>query len=54
MVEGPFESALGSLYEAKAGVRVALAWGFVTADAAHVVLQSLESLGGRVFWLVRR
>ena len=44
-----FESALGSLYEARAGVRVALAWGFVTADAAQAVLQSMESLGGRVF-----
>jgi len=49
-----FESALGSLYEARAGVRVALAWGFVTADAAQAVLQSMESLGGRVFGLVRR
>ena len=54
MVEEPFESALGSLYEARAGVRVAMAWGFVTADAAQAVLQSLESLGGRVFGLVRR
>ncbi len=49
-----FESALGSLYEARAGVRVALAWGFVAADAAQAVLQSMELLGGRVFGLVRR
>jgi len=49
-----FESALGSLYEAKAGVRVALAWGFIAADAADAALQSMESLGGRVFGLVRR
>ena len=54
VVEGPFESALGSLYEARAGVRVAVAWGFVAADAAQAVLQSMESLGGRVFGLVRR
>ena len=54
MVEEPFESALGSLYEARTGVRVALAWGFVTADAAQAVLQSMESLGGRVLGLVRR
>ena len=54
MVEGPFESALGSLYEARAGVRVALAWGFVTAGAAQAVLQSMELLSGRVFGLVRR
>ena len=49
-----FESALGSLYEAKAGVRVALAWGFVSEDVARVALHSMESLGGRVFGLVRR
>ena len=49
-----FESALGSLYEARTGVRVAVAWGFVGADAAQAVLQSMESLGGRVFGLVRR
>ena len=43
-----------TLYEARAGVRVALAWGSVTSDAAQGVLQSMESLGGRVFGLVRR
>ena len=49
-----FESALGSLYEARAGGRVALSWGFVTSEAAQGALQSMESLGGRVFGLVRR
>ena len=49
-----FESALRSLYEAKEGVSVALAWGFVSADVAYAAMQSMESLGGRVFGLVRR
>jgi hypothetical protein len=26
---------------------VAVAWGFIAADAAQAVLQSMESLGGR-------
>jgi four helix bundle protein len=49
-----FESARGSLYEARAGLRVAVAWGyFSTADAAPV-LGVLDRLGARVYGLTRR
>ncbi len=49
-----FESARGSLSEAQAGIRVALTWGYVTQTTATPVLESMHSLGGRVFGLCRR
>ena len=49
-----FETARGSLKEAQAGIRVALAWGYVSEAAASPVLESMHLLGGRVFGLVRR
>jgi four helix bundle protein len=49
-----FETARGSLYEAQAGVRTAVAWGYVQAEDARLVLQSMHALGGRVFGLARR
>ena len=49
-----FESARGSLYEAQAGLRVAVAWGYVSEESARLVLESLHALGGRVFGLARR
>jgi four helix bundle protein len=49
-----YETACGSLYEARAALRVALAWGYVAADAASQVLESMNVLGGRVFGLARR
>jgi four helix bundle protein len=49
-----YESARGSLYEARAGLRVAVAWGYVAAEGAREVLESLDALGGRVFGLARR
>ena len=49
-----FESALGSLYEAQAGVRLAVAWGYVSQAAVAELLASLTCLGGRVFGLGRR
>jgi len=49
-----FESALGSLYEAKAGIQLAIAWGYVSQAAAVGVIESMNCLGGRVFGLVRR
>ena len=49
-----FETALGSLNEAKTAVRVAVAWGYFSNDTAAVMLESLSSLGGRIFGLVRR
>jgi len=49
-----FETARGSLNEAKTGIQVAVAWGYVSrADAAPVV-EALHALGGRVYGLVRR
>ena len=49
-----FETALGSLYEAQAGVQLAVAWGYVTQAAANELLEAMNRLGGRVFGLLRR
>jgi len=49
-----FETALGSFREAQAGIRVAVAWGYVSVSAVSPVLESMNCLGGRVFGLVRR
>ena len=49
-----FETARGSLNEAQAGIRVAVAWGYVSSAAASEVLASMHSLGGRVYGLVRK
>jgi four helix bundle protein len=49
-----FETARGSLYEAQAGLRVAIAWGYVSCESASEALESLHALGGRVFGLARR
>jgi len=49
-----YESARGSLYEARAALRVALAWGYVSEEGARSVLESMNELGGRVFGLARR
>jgi len=48
-----FETALGSLYEAQAGVQLAVAWGYVTQAVANELLQAMNRLGGRVFELLR-
>ena len=50
-----FESALGSLYEAQAGIRVAVAWGYLgLREHTAVALASIHELGGRLFGLSRR
>ena len=49
-----FETARGSLKGAQAGIRVAVAWGYVSDVAATPLLESMDHLGGRVFGLVRR
>ena len=49
-----YESSLGSLYEAQAGVRLAVAWGYLSQAAANAVLESMNCLGGRVYGLVRK
>ena len=49
-----FQTARGSLYEARAGILLAAAWGYVSADQTRAVLDTINSLGGRVFGSVRR
>ena len=49
-----FESALGSLYEAQAGIGIAIAWGFVSQQAAAPALKALDQLSARIFGLSRR
>ena len=49
-----FETALGSLKESEAALRIAIAWGYVSPESTAETLASLHSLGGRVYGLVRR
>ena len=49
-----FESALGSLNEAKTAIRVAAAWGYFASQAAQPAIEELNVLGGRIAGLVRR
>ena len=49
-----YETARSALYEAQAVLRVATAWGYVTAEEAHSVLEPMQALGERVFGLARR
>ena len=49
-----FESALGSLYEAQAGLRAAVAWGYVSEPAATPAIETTDRLGARIFGLTRR
>jgi hypothetical protein len=49
-----FESALGSLYEAQAGIRLAVAWGYIAEAATDELLASMPRLGGRIYGLVRK
>jgi four helix bundle protein len=49
-----FETARGSLYEAQAGIRVAIAWGYFTEACAGPALRALDELGVRLYGLVRR
>lgn len=49
-----FETALGSLRESVAALRIGVAWGYVAQSAVAPVVESLQSLGGRVFGLGRR
>ena len=49
-----FEAARGSLYEAQAGIRLAVAWGYFTQEQADEALVAIDELGGRVYGLARR
>ena len=48
-----FQSARGSLYEAQAGFRLAIAWGYITQAESAPTLESLNDLGARVYGLSR-
>jgi four helix bundle protein len=49
-----FETALGSLKEAQTALQVGIAWGHVSRPCTEEALRSLNSLGGRIYGLVRR
>ena len=49
-----FETARGSLNEAHTGFRIAVAWRYIPQSATNELLDSMHSLGGRVFGLCRR
>ena len=49
-----FETARGSLYEAQAGLVIAVAWGYVAAEDIAPVDAALNHLGGRVYGLEKR
>lgn len=49
-----FESALGSLYEARAGLQVAVAWGYTSAASCAEALAQSDRLGARLYGLARR
>jgi four helix bundle protein len=49
-----FETARGSLAEAQAALRIAVAWGYVSSENVGVLLEATRSLGGRVYGLARR
>ena len=48
-----FEAARGSLYEARAGLRVAVAWGVLAKEQTAPALAAIDRLGGRVYGLLR-
>jgi four helix bundle protein len=49
-----FESALGSLNEAKTGIRIAVAWGYLSDVTVQSTLEELLLLGSRIVGLVRK
>jgi len=49
-----FESARGSLYEAQAGLQLAIAWGYFTLSQARATFEALDWIGKRLYGLARR
>ena len=49
-----FETARGSLYESQAGLRTAVAWGYISHAQCSAVLVAMEALGARVHGLARK
>jgi four helix bundle protein len=48
-----FQSALGSLYEARAGLRLGIAWGYIPAADCTTLLANCDRLCARVYGLSR-
>ena len=48
-----WQTALGSLYEARAGLRLGIAWGFLSASASAAALEASDRLGARLYRLSR-
>jgi len=49
-----FDSARGSLYEAQAGLQIAIAWGYLTREEVAQTLASLDRIAKRLYGLSRR
>ncbi|HEY5957643.1 MAG TPA: four helix bundle protein, partial [Polyangiaceae bacterium] len=49
-----FETARGSLYEARSALSVAVAWRCITVEDAAELSQRMHALGGRLYGLMRR
>jgi len=49
-----FESARGSLFEARAGLRAAIAWGYVPAQQCAEALETSDRLAARLYGLSQR
>ena len=49
-----FESARGSLYEAQAGLQIAVAWGYFAPEQAAPTLAALDCIAKRLYGLARR
>lgn len=49
-----FRIASGSAAEVRAALRIAVAWGYVSADLMAATLVRLDRLGGLLFGLTRR
>ena len=48
------ETALGSAYEARQGLRIAVAWRYLTEAQAAAMIAALDRLAGRLYGLLRK
>jgi four helix bundle protein len=49
-----FQTALGSLYESRAALRVAVAWGHVSNESCTAPLAAIDHLAARLYGTSRR
>jgi len=49
-----FETAHGSLFEARAALSAAVAWRYICATDIPELCQRMDALGGRLYGLMRR